>query len=151
MSHLGVITAGDVQAEQARTLASAQTTDQAVQMCTTMDAATKAQWATFYTTLVQWCNTPIVNFWTPWNASNAIVVTGDTGDTMMAYEAQLQAWQQKVAGLCKNAGPGLTRFNPDPAGGAAPQWERWAVVGVGIAGTAYIVGQIARFIPSRRG
>ena len=150
MSHWGVITAGDVQAEQARTLSSAQTTNQSVQACTTMDATTKQEWATFYDSLVKWCNTPIVNLWTPWNPDNAVVVTGDTGDTMMAYEAQLQAWQKRIATICKNAAPEQAPFDPDPAGDKASQWVRWTAVIVGFAATAYTVGQVARLLPSAR-
>jgi hypothetical protein len=146
--HWGIITAGDVQAEQARTLASAQATNQTVQACTTMDAASKSEWNTFYQDLTNWCNTPIVNVWTPWLPSNAVVVTGDTGDTMMAYEGQLQAWQQKIAGFCKSASPSLATFNPDASGATASQALRWGTVLVGFAATAYIIGTLARFIPS---
>jgi hypothetical protein len=147
MSHWGIITAGDVQAEQARTLASAQTTDQAVQACTTMDAATKSEWATFYGTLTAWCQTPVVNFWTPFLSTGTVVVTGDTGDTMMAYETQLQAWQQKIAGICKATPPGLTTFDPDPAGAQATQWLRYGAIIAGFIGTAYVVGEVVQFIP----
>ncbi len=146
MSHFGIITAGDVQAEQTRTLASAQATDQAVQTCATIDPSVKQQWATFLASLTGWCKTPVVNIWTPWMPSNAIVVTGDTGDTMLSYETQLQAWQQKIAGLCVSP-PGLAQFNPNPAGAQATQWLRWGAVIVGFAATAYIVGTVAEFIP----
>jgi hypothetical protein len=146
-SHWGIITAGAVQAEQQRTLASAQATDQAVQACAAMSDGEKANWATFYAGLKTWCTTPIVNFWAPWNPDNAIVVTGDTGSTMMSYEAELAAWQQRIAGKCANAPPGLSTFNPEPAGGA-PQWEKWAVVGIGFVATATIVAYVARLIPA---
>jgi len=147
MSHWGIITAGDVEAEQARTLSSAQTTDQAVQACTTIDVATKQQWATFLAALTKWCKTPVANIWAPWLSGDTIIVTGDTGDTMMAYETQLQAWQQKVAGLCKSTPPGLPEFDPNPAGSQATQWLRWGAVAIGFAATAYVVGTVASFIP----
>ena len=99
-SHWGMITAGAVQAEQQRTLASAQATDVAVQACASMSQTLKQEWADFFAGLTVWCSTPIVNFWTPWMASNAVVVTGDTGDTMVAWEAQLANWQNTLAAAC---------------------------------------------------
>jgi hypothetical protein len=145
MSQL-IITAGAVQAEQARTLTSAQTTNGGVQACTSLDPATRAGWAAFYAGLVAWCNTPIVNF--PWEGpSNAVVVTANTGDTMLAWETQLTAWQQRLAGKCPNLGPGLATFNPNPSGEQWTQWLKWGAVIVGFAATAYIVGQVASFIP----
>lgn len=148
MSHFGIITAGDVIAEQQRTLASANATNQAVQGCTTMDAGTKSQWAAFYAAITVWCNTPIINFWTPWAPDNSVVVTGDTGDTMMAYEAQLQAWQQKIAGACKNVPPGLSEFGASPAGEQASQALRWIAIIAGFVGTAYVVGKVVSLIPT---
>jgi hypothetical protein len=102
-SHWGLITAGAVQSEQQRTLADARATDAAVQACTSMDPSLKSEWADFLAGLTTWCNTPIVNFWTPWMPSNAVVVTGDTGDTMVAWEAQLANWQNTLATACASA------------------------------------------------
>lgn len=101
--HWGLITAGNVQAEQARTLASAQATDVAVQACTSMSDTLKTAWADFLAGLTTWCNTPMVNVWTPWMPANAVVVTGDTGQTMMAWEAQLEGWQQALAASCASS------------------------------------------------
>lgn len=117
-SHWGLITAGAVQAEQQRTLASAQSTDVAVHACTSMDPSLKAGWADFLTGLTTWCSTPIVNFWTPWMASNALVVTGDVGDTMMAWEAQLASWQQQLASAC--AASTAAAAATTPPGGTPP-------------------------------
>ncbi len=145
----GLITAGDVQAEQARTLASAQATDLAVQACTSMDATTKATWGLFFADLTRWCKTPIVNFWTPWMPANAVVVTGDTGDTMMAYEGGLATWQGNLAKTCPqsptaivpagnppvaappvNFPPSLAPFNP--AGNAPPGPPSWLCTTLGV-------------------
>jgi hypothetical protein len=124
-SHWGIITAGDVEAEQARTLESAQQTDIAVQTCTTLDPTVKSQWATFLAALTVWCKTPIVNVWTPWMASNAIVVDADTGDTMMSWEAQLQTWQQTLAKTCNNIQP-EPAFNPSAPPGGPGGPASWA-------------------------
>jgi len=148
MSTWGIITAGDVQAEQARTLASAQGTDQGVQGCAALDAPTRAAWQTFLAALTVWCQTPMVNVWTPWIADNAVVVTGDTGNTMLAWESALTAWQQRLSGPCPKTSPNLATFNPNPAGEQATQWLRWGAVIVGFAATAYIVGSLTRFIPT---
>ena len=92
-----IVSASDIEAEQARTLASAQATDQTVQSCTTIDAATKAEWATFLASLTVWCQRPVCNFyWYPGIAPNCIIATADAGDTMLAFENQLQAWQQRI-------------------------------------------------------
>ncbi len=134
-SHWGLITAGDVQAEQQRTLTSAQGTDQWVQACATMDPTTKAEWATFLAGLTTWCTTPMVNIWTPWMASNAVVVTGDTGDTMMAWEAQLANWQAQLATACPQAPgpapPGIAQYNPPGPGGATPPSWLCTTFGIG--------------------
>lgn len=149
MSHWGIITAGDVMAEQQRTLASAQQLNTDIQNCATLDAGTRAAWQTFYAGLTAWCQTPIVNFWTPFIPDNAIVVTGDTGNTMLAWESQLTAWQQRVSKTCANVSAGLAPFNPAPSGeDTTTQWLRWGAVIVGFAATAYIVGQVARFVPT---
>ena len=143
--HWGLITAGAVQAEQQRTLVSALATDVAVQACTSMDPSLKTSWANFLVGLTAWCNTPIANFWTPWMDSKAIVVTGDTGETMMAWEGQLASWQQQLATACAASTaaaaattppggtppaqvtfpPGITQLVPpggNPAPPATPSW-----------------------------
>ena len=152
MSSAFVITAGAVTTEQQRTLSSAQVTNAGVASCAAMDPTTRSAWNAFYQGLVAWCSTPIVNF--PWEGpSNAIVVTANTGDTMLAWESALQAWQQRIAGICGATVPSLSQklpnFDPNPGlGDQATQWLKWGAVIVGFAATAYIVGSLARFVPT---
>jgi hypothetical protein len=147
MSTWGIITAGDVMAEQARTLTSAQQLDADIANCPSLDAGTLAAWKIFYAGITAWCKTPIINIWTPWAPPNSVVVTGDTGDTMLSWETQLTAWQQRVAKTCANVSPGLAPFNPSPAGEQATQWLRYGAIIAGFLATAYVVGKIATFIP----
>ena len=147
-SHYGILTAGSVQAEQARTLTAAQTTDACVQSCSSLDPTTKAQWGIFMAGLTVWCQTPVVNVWTPWMPSNAVVVTADTGDTMMSWEAQLQGWQQRLSASCPCVGPILSQFNPqNPTAGSIVTALGYAAVIAGFLGTAYVVSKVVEFIP----
>ena len=139
-----IVSASDIQAEQARTLASAQTTDTTVQACTTIDATSKSEWETFYASLTAWCQRPVCNFyWYPGIPSNCIIATADAGDTMLAFENQLQAWRRKISGLCAGSAPGLTTFNPNPAGAQATEWLRYLAIIAGFVGTAYAVAEVA--------
>ena len=135
--------ASDIVAEQKRTLANAQATDAAVQSCTGLDASTKAQWAAFYTQLTYFCNLPVYNFWWPWMPSEYLLANGNTGNTMLAYEAQLQAWQQRIAHLCPSAPPTLTTFDPNPTGVQVSDWLKYGAIIAGFVGTAYAVAEVA--------
>lgn len=140
-----VVFASDVAAEQARTLSNAQATDAAVQSCTALDATTKSEWAAFYGQLTRFCQTPVYNFPRPW-VSNYLLADGNTGNTMLAYESQLQAWQQRISALCTNAPPSLTTFDPNPAGIQVSGWLKYGAIIAGFVGTAYVVGEVAPII-----
>jgi hypothetical protein len=143
-----IVTASDIEAEQSRVLASANATDAAVQACTTIDAPTKSEWSLFVTGLKDFCSRPVCNFWYPWMPSNCLMATANTGDTMLAWEANLTAWQVRVAKLCTGAPPGLQQFNPNPATETATQWLRYFAIIAGAVGTAYVVSEAVPFVRS---
>ncbi len=145
-----IVTASDIESEQARTLASANATDLAVQSCTTLDDGTKAQWALFLAELRDFCSRPVCNFWYPWMPSNCLMATASTGDTMVAHEAQLVGWQGRINPKCTNAPPGLTPYNPTPAGEAVTQWLKYGAVIAGFVGSAYVVSQVVPFVAALR-
>lgn len=143
-----IVTASDIEAEQARVLASAKEADQAVQACTGLDTGTKSQWDTFYASLTAFCQQPVCNFWYPGMPSNCLMATANTGDTMLAWANELQAWQQRIHGLCKNyTAPGLSTFNPTPFSvSQATDLIRAAAVLAGIIAVAYVVHTAAPFV-----
>jgi hypothetical protein len=136
-----IVFPSDIEAEQARTLASAQATDTAVQACTTLPADTKTEWTAFYTTLTAFCSLPVCVI--PFPGRDCLLASANAGDSMLAYENELQAWQKRLSGVCTNAGPSLTTFNPNPAGEQATQWLRYLALIAGFAGTAYAISEVA--------
>ena len=155
-SHLGIITAGAVAAEQARTLAAAQADNAAIQACTGIDAATKAAWNTFYAALTAWCQKTVYNLPWPWEwfDSNGVLVSGDTGETMMSYEAQLIAWERKLAPSCPGLGPNLAPLVSDPGpSDNTTSIVKWGAVALAALAGAYVVSQvvppIVRLLPNR--
>ena len=47
------------------------------------------------------------------------------------------------SGLCAGSAPGLTTFNPTPAGETATQWLRYIAIIAGFVGTSYAVAEVA--------
>ena len=147
-SHWGLITAADVEAEQQRTLAQANIDNTAVQACIAsgaVDAVTGQQWTTFFTNLTAFCQKQIYNFpWpTTWGNSNDVIVTGDTGETMMAYEAQLVAWENKLRPKCSAMGDFMRLKGPSPVSDNFTAVVKWIAIGLVAVAGAYIVSKVA--------
>ena len=113
-----------------------------MQSCTTIDATTKQEWTVFYAGLVSFCQQPVCSFWYPWMPSNCLMATANTGDTMLAYEKMLLAWQQRIAAVCANAAPGLSVFNPEPAAAQISDWLKYGAIIAAFLGTAYVKATI---------
>jgi len=150
-----IVSASDIDAEKKRTLASAQVTDQAIQSCSTIDATTKTEWTTFYAGLTAFCSAPTCNFyWYPGIPSGCTIATANAGDSMLALENMLSAWQKRIGAICANAPPSLAQFNPNPAGAQVSDWLRYGAIIAGFVGSAYVVAEVVPFIsallPKRR-
>jgi hypothetical protein len=127
---------GDIQDLQRDLGATLQATKTAVDACTALDVATRAQWQTWFVgandfvlSEASWIN------------------TGTQADRGQKYEAELFAWQQKLSKVCNIAVPAIDpNFNkPDLTG--LDQVLRYGAIIAGFLGTAYVVGKVVEFIP----
>ena len=155
MSKIGLITASDVEAEQKRTKVQADADNAAIMACSGIDAGTKTQWASFYNELSAWCGRTIYNLPWPWAwfDSTGSVVDGNVGDTMIAYERQLTAWEQRLAPKCPGLGPGFESHDT-PTDTGTVSLVKWGAILVASLAGAYVVSQvvppIARLLPDKR-
>lgn len=123
--------------EQKRLLASLQGTDDGVQTCTSLDDATRASWGQFYITVKEFCA-----------ESPGVFGLGTMMDRAQGYEGELAAWQKLIAS--KGCALTVPTFDPNapPPGGSdlvkSLQYVMWTAVALG---GAYVVGQVASFIP----
>lgn len=139
-----IITAGDIEQEQQRTLATAIGVDVAVKACTTLDATTLTEWNDFYTGLKTFCTQPVCNFWYPGMPTNCIMATASSGDTMMSWEKELQAWQARLT-VCPNTPPTLATYvasSPIPTGQTLTDILMYGAVIVGVVGGVYVISSV---------
>jgi hypothetical protein len=130
----------DVAAKQARLLARAQVTDADIQKCGALDQGTRAAWGVFYTSIIDLVNTGP----TFWGA-------GGEMDQTETAERELLKYQETLKGTCALSVPPFDPSTQNPETAALLQLARYAVVIAGVAGTAYVIGQIVSVLPKGRG
>jgi len=149
MSTSFIIFPSDIANEQARTKATADEVNTAIGSCKSLDDATLAEWNTFYADVSAFCaKTPVVFPW-PWQ-TNYILTTVDTGNTMLAYETELRAWQKRLASPALNCTapvPDLATFDASPTN--VQPWVDIAKYGAIIAcavGGAWVVSEVVSVV-----
>lgn len=132
-----IIWPSDLQAELDRLAAGLNTFNTAVASCTGIDSTTLAEWNTFYAAASAYASKPAS--WIPgWPGTT--FTTADAGDTVLAYERELAAWQQRLSTVCKNAAPSFNVFSPTPIGAdTVISALKFAAVIAVAAGGAYVV------------
>lgn len=127
---------GDIVDLQARLKNGLDATDRSVSSCGALDDATKASWASFYKLASGFCN-----------ESAAWLNTGQQADVGQGYESDLVAWQQKLSVKCALSAP---FYNPPGGSNEKNSTVKYIAIAAGVLGTAYVVGQVAAFIPRPR-
>jgi hypothetical protein len=140
-----VWTPGEMAAEQAKLLASAQATDTAAKACSAIPAATQTEWATWLAAVTTFCNqTPVLLLAT---SSSEALTTGTRADQLQNYEAELKAWQQRFSGYTAcNFPPSLVSGASGPSFGDFSSLLKWGVVAAGIVATAVVVSKAAEVV-----
>lgn len=146
---MGVIVfPGDIAAEMKRTQATANAINIAVNACAGLDTTLKAEWTSFYQGLSEW--DARVPGWFPWSD---LPTTANAGDSMLTWEKQLLAWQQRLAGYCPSVAPSFVVFTPtapiDVPPGALSAL-RYIGVAIGIVAIVWGVSKVVPLIPSAK-
>jgi hypothetical protein len=150
MSFFGTWTVSDLKAQQADLASIGADTDLAVSSCTTLDAATRSGWQSFYATVVAFvAQNPVWLFAT---GPNDVLATGSRVDETQSLTKSVYAWRQQLSGKCSLSGP-LVDPNPGDASntGLAPstaQTIEYVAVAAGFVASAVVVVKIASLFPS---
>jgi hypothetical protein len=122
---------GDIVDLQTRLQAGLDQTNGSTVGCAKLDAATAANWASFYKLASGFCHEPA-----------AWLNTGQQADVGQNYENQLIAWQRILNPICPLSGPSYKR--PGDTGDAdIASTIKWLVAGLSVVAVAYAVGQVA--------
>lgn len=137
-----IVFPGDIASEQKRAQATADGINTAVASCTGLDPALKAQWTAFYQGLTDF--TSKAPGWFPWSD---LPTTANAGDTMLTYERELSAWQQKLSAVCPGVVTNFQVFQPSPPIDLPPNALTFAKY-LGIAAVAIaVVWGVSRVVP----
>jgi hypothetical protein len=145
-----IVFAEDIEAEQARMLATAQNIDTAVDACAALDQTTRTQWKTFFADLARFAHQKVCNVPFPGRGCD-LYATANLGDTTVAYEGQLQAWGKKLS-TCANMPPEfeVTKSRPisldSLVGPSGTDVLKYVVIGVAIVGGVYVTSQVIAVI-----
>jgi hypothetical protein len=133
-----------VRAAKDRLLATAMSVDQSVQECGALDQSTRDNWGVFYTS-VRDLTRQDVPFWG----------TDQFYEQVSLYESQLtdpvSGWITRLKTACNMNLPIFNLHPVDPEVANFLQLARYAMVIAGVAGSAYVVGQIVSVLPKGRG
>ena len=142
MALFTVWSAADVATAQEQLLASVNATDQGVESCGAIPAATKAEWKTWLDAVTAFCKQ--VPVYLPTNNNEvSVLFAGSRADQLQEYQKELQnGWQVKLAAVhgC-NMPPGL---QIQDAGGQLLSGLKIAVTGIAFVAAAVIVTKVAR-------
>jgi hypothetical protein len=142
-----IVFASDITSEQARLKAAADALEAGVTACAALDPATRAGWDAFYKDLVLFAQKTAVTVPWPWE-SNVVLATANTGDTVMAYEKQLEAWQQVLTPICNLKGPGFEKFQPTPlVPDSLTTVLRYAGIGAAFVAAAVVAVKVLAYVP----
>lgn len=130
----------DIAAEQERLKAKLDAYNAVVASCTGLDPVTLAGWNAFYTAASDFCSkTPT---WIPW-PGNTSWASPNMGNTVVSYEKEMLAWQQKLSAKCQSDVPLFSVY--DPSSGSAGVGDTvvsvlkfGAIIAVAVGG-AYVV------------
>ena len=139
----------DVAAEMGRLKSAADGVNQSVSACTTLDAATKSSWDAFYKDLTAFtAQHPAAVVW-PWDSSGTVWTTAALGDTVVAYETALTAWQGTLSSKgCQATGPGFKPFEPTPpVPSGLTDAVKYAGIAVMFVAVAWGVSEVVKVIP----
>lgn len=134
-----LVTPDDVRQEQQRLFAAVQGTNSSVAACTKIDPVMRAAWNQFYSSVISMI-TVGPTFWG----------AGGDMDQTQKREAELFAWQQKLATVCTISMPIFdpsAQQNPDTQ--AFVQLARYLTIGVSVVAGAYVVSKLVALIPPR--
>lgn len=155
----GLVFSGDLEAEQTRLRAQADAVNTAVQACGAdkLGADTVVAWTDFYTALVKITSkTPHTIPWPwYWDSDTDVIAGANIADTILAYERELIAWQDRLAPKCTM--PPRFDLHRDTTGqppSQIPTAIKWIGIAAAAIAGAYVVSKvvplIAPFVPERK-
>jgi hypothetical protein len=129
----------DLRAVQQQLLADSAGVDQTVAGCPSLDAPTRASWASFYAGVKQFGS--IDYGWT--NTSGA------AADQAQLLQRELFAWEQKLSTTCKLTVPTVdpTKTAGADAASGLNNALKFGAIAAGFIGSAYIVGKVLDWLP----
>jgi hypothetical protein len=120
----------DIVALQNQLDADLEGTNNSVNVCTALDAPTRASWVVFYTAAKAFTQQPA-----------AWLNTGTQADQGQALQRELYAWQQQLSAKCSLTVPSLDPRERDRQDIATPL--KYAAIIVGVLGVGYVTAQIS--------
>jgi hypothetical protein len=148
MSLFNIWSLSDLLDLQAKLASDATSTNQSVIACTSLDAASRANWQAFYLQVQAFtAQTPVWLFPT---ASNEVLGSGTRVDETQALQRSLYAWQQKLSTTCALSAPLVAPGTPDGPSAGTVDALKYVAITAGFLGTAYVVARVAALLPSAR-
>lgn len=143
-----IVFASDMEVEMARLKSSAEATNTAAKGCT-LDPVTSSSWDQWYAGVVEFCGRKVVSIRYPWDPPNVLLASANGSDTIIAYEKELTAWQQRLSAKCPSV-PSLSPFGGPSGLPDALTALKYVALAAGFVGVAYTVGKLVPLIPSAK-